>query len=98
MRGLVLAEGGLRLEALGADRAAVHLVGVVHVQVLLQQLPPREPLPAMNAPENKWAIRIRPGKSYGRLICSPKWPLPAVLAADMYLERLSRLGLVDTAF
>ena len=63
MRGLVLAEGGLRLEALGADRAAVNLVGVVHVQVLLQQLPPREPLPAVNAPESKWAIRIRPGKS-----------------------------------
>ena len=51
VRGLVLAEGGLRLEALGADRAAVHLVGVVHVQVLLQQLPPREALPAVNAPE-----------------------------------------------
>ena len=55
MRGLVLAEGGLRLEALGADRAAVDLVGVVDVQVPLEVAARREVLPALNASEGKRA-------------------------------------------
>ena len=49
--GLVLAERGLRLEALRAERAAVHLVGVVHVRVLVEVTLRREALPALTAPE-----------------------------------------------
>ena len=53
VRGLVLAEGGLRLEALGADRAAVDLVGVVDVQVLVEVAPSREVLSALKTPEKR---------------------------------------------
>ena len=51
MRGLVLAEGGERLEALGADRAAINLVGVVDVQVLVEVALRREVLSALHTPE-----------------------------------------------
>ena len=51
MRGFVLAEGGERLEALGAERAAVDLVGVVDVQVLVEVALRREVLSALHAPE-----------------------------------------------
>ena len=53
VRCLVLAEGGQRLEALGADRAAVDLVGVVDVQVLVEVAPRREVLSALKTPEKR---------------------------------------------